>query len=190
MVRRFLGVKHIEIKCHKFEEISSYDLDNLECGDFIIYKADGNEYKFSVVQKGNSFITAIYQNEWGTQQVEFLKDENGKWAFHSQRTINTMEMLYINENGYEPSNEIDKTTSALLIYACKKDSNSPIVGGTLPLYNNNTMLLFSEDGDELKVITTDLSGGKEKVEVEHEGMSYYRVMIVKMPIFLPPLPTM
>lgn len=188
MVKRYIGVKHIELECNSFEEISSYDLNELELGDFIILHEETNTYKYAVVQKGNNFITAVHTQNLMAKEVHFYCS-NGVWSYSNETSLNSMEIIYMNENGFLLTPDtFAKTTTALVCYACKKDGDSPIVGGTLPLYNENIIKLFGEESDILCIQTSNASGGKTKVEVLTEGMSYYRIMIIKMPLALPNIP--
>ena len=104
-----------------------------------------------------------------------------------------MKILYFCEDGVEltPST-FKKTLTALIIYAYKYESSDPIRGGTMPLFNNNTHELCNSanEGDEypdyVNLITSDdESGENTTITLDTLDMSYFRVMVVDMPVKLP-----
>ena len=97
-----------------------------------------------------------------------------------------MKILYMNENGVELTpNHFKKSTTALIIYAVKKDGESEIVGGTMPLFNNNRHELYKhEDGDYLTLISTS-NDSETTITLEGESISYARIMVVESNIDLP-----
>ena len=95
-------------------------------------------------------------------------------------------VLYFNEDGYLLTpDHFKKVLTAMIVYAVKKDGDSPIEGGMLPLYNNNTHKLAEYNEDEWLTLTTTPDGDEVSITVDGNGISYARVMIIDIPLTLP-----
>ena len=96
-----------------------------------------------------------------------------------------MKILYMNEDGFLITpDHFKQTQTALIIYAVKKDSDSALVGGTMPLYSNNEHQLADFNEDEWLKLTSSTENGETTIVVDGAGISYARVMIVESNIEL------
>lgn len=99
---------------------------------------------------------------------------------------NQFNLLYFSESGtiLVGRDGFSQTQKGMIFYAGKPESDSPIMGSAIPLYNNNTMLLCDNENGSL-AIETVTENGITTITEYNEGMSYYRIMIVEIPIQLP-----
>lgn len=115
-----------------------------------------------------------------------------------QGEINLYGQVFVNEALLRPSWEVvgmydsAQTSSghlylpstyqdAMVICAYKFDSNSPIQGVTLPLFNNVDMLLADNGADSLliRAVTQD----QTDINITNNNMSYFRIIVVKTHLF-------
>ena len=154
-------------------------------GKLYVGKTDNNLFKWS----GSNLLEVSKSLGLGETSTTAYAGNKGK---ANAQAIAELQSKQLNVVGFYDSydgtyNNLTFPTSQTQMITCgyKYDSNSPIRGASVPLFNDNTMELApNNNGDYLKITTTSNNDGTTTLTIDQSGMSYFRILVIETNINL------